>query len=188
MPTETTGGTTPTTGTTNNKNWTWAVILASGMMGSALIMSMCGRGCTKEPGCTNCKEPTKQDTVWVVKEPSVKVDGDAIIIHGNDNNATLIKGDGNNAATSSRNSGNQNVGSKPAPEKPKTSKPVKQNNAPVTPAPTNVNNNTVNVNINVPEQKPADKQPDAPTATVTVIYEEVRRCSPCCRPTPTHSR
>ena len=84
-------------------------------------MCLCGRGCTKVAGCRNCNEP-KKDTVWVVKEdPSIKVDGDAIIINGNNNDATLIKGNGNNAANRSRGTQNQNRGSvkpKPNPVKP----------------------------------------------------------------------
>lgn len=98
----------------NSALWPW--ILAGGMLGSSIIMCLCGRGCTKVAGCRNCNEP-KKDTVWVVKEdPSIKVDGDAIIINGNNNDATLIKGNGNNAANRSRGTQNQNRGSvKPKP-------------------------------------------------------------------------
>ena len=134
----------------NNKAVLWPWILAGGMLGSSLIMCLCGRGCTKGTGCGGDCGKTKHDTVWVVKEdPSIKVGGDAVIINGNNNDATLIKGNGNNVAN--RSQGNQNT----RPAKPRKTVPV-VNPAPVVepkPEPT-------------PEPKPEPK-PQCVTETVT---------------------
>lgn len=53
----------------NNKLWPW--ILAAGMVGSSVIMCLCGRGCTKGTGCGGDCGKTKHDTVWVVKYDTV---------------------------------------------------------------------------------------------------------------------
>ena len=107
-------------------NW-WPWILAGGMVASAFIMCLCGRGCTRNAGCRDCNEP-KNDTVWVVKEkPSIKVDGDAIIINGDNNDATMIKGNGNNSANRCTGDHNQNRGTvKPKPRVEPKPEPVKQ--------------------------------------------------------------
>ena len=101
----------------NKNNIAWAWVLTAGMVGSAFLMCLCGRGCTKGTGCRECNQP-KKDTVYVVKEkPSIDVDGDAIIINGDNNDATLIKGNGNNSANRCSGNGNQNRGTvKPKPE------------------------------------------------------------------------
>ena len=137
--------------------WPW--VLAGGMVVSSVIMCLCGRGCTKRSGCHDCNKP-KQDTVWVVKEkPSIDVDGDAIIINGDNNDAILIKGNGNNAAN--RSSGNQNRGG----VKPK---PKKLNVIPaVNPAP------VVEPN---PEPKPQENN-----CSITISYREVEVINGRCR-------
>ncbi len=140
----------------NSALWPW--ILAGGMLGSSIIMCLCGRGCTKAAGCRDCNEP-KKDTVWVVKDdPAIKVDGDAIIIKGDNNDATLIKGNGNNAANRSSGTQNQNRGAvKP---KPKPVKPI------VKPAP-----------VIEPDVEPVVKpepQPQEQTCTTTTTTTRTR--------------
>ena len=144
---------------TGKNNIAWAWVLAGGMLGSAIIMCLCGRGCTKGAGCRECNK-SKQDTVWVVKEkPSIDVDGDAIIINGDNNDATLIKGNGNNAANRSSGTQNQNRGPvKPKPKKSSTTPVVKT--APVV----------------VQEPKPQDKN-----CTITISYQEIEIINGRCR-------
>ena len=62
------------------------------------------------PDCNPCGGKDKTET------PAVEVHGDAIIIHGDNNDATMIKGNNNNSANHS--SGNQNSGVRPVKPKP----------------------------------------------------------------------
>ena len=71
-------------------------------------------GCCYDCGCRDCGchdcEP--------IEKKMINVEGDAIIINGDNNDATMIKGNGNNSAN--RSSGNQNVAPRPVrkPVKP----------------------------------------------------------------------
>ena len=105
----------------DNKNRTlWAWILAGGMMGSALIMCLCGRGCTpcgRASNCEGCGEKTE-----------ITVDGDAVIVNDSQNTDIKVnKGDGN---VINDNNSAINVTPKPKPKPKAQPKPI-----PVAPAP-----------------------------------------------------